>query len=495
MMKKHIMSVVRSVIFLTILACSLYFINSYLRPKYTLENSKWPTTSTYHQFYQMKENSVDVLFLGSSVVVNALSPQEVYNSTGIRSYNLGSEQQSILLSYYWLKEALHYQTPKAVVLDTRFLFDIHPQNPINTRESLTRKCIDPMKWSDVKREAVKAICETDPQQSEMSYYLTNLRFHTRWTELSEQDFVPDEYGISEMKGYSPIEEYGRDSYSAFEPGNDTETKMDTQPIMQDYMDRIVDICKENGIRLILISLPGNAMNDWYNNTLVSYAASKEVDYYNFCRKDLYEALGAELPRESTLVHANFWGAEKMSQYIGRMLRDTYGVQPAEDEQYESTRGYYEQLRKDCELAHVKDINEYLEQIKDDRYTVFIISTKDAAGGLTDETRERLADLGLRTELGSRGSYAAVIDPQTGIREEYNESRDVTLTGTIRDRTTYFSIKGSGYYGGSTSSLKVDGTEYSKSRTGLTFVVYDNVRRKVIDCVTFNTAVQSNTAVR
>ena len=116
-------------------------------------NSSWPTTSTYEQFYKMKRNSIDVLFLGSSVCVNAFSPQEMYNIYGIRSYNLGSEQQSMVLSYYWLKEALRFQKPKVVIIDTTLCYENF--NPrilplLNTGEGLIRKCLDPMRWSSVK---------------------------------------------------------------------------------------------------------------------------------------------------------------------------------------------------------------------------------------------------------------------------------------------------------------------------------------------------------
>ena len=200
-MRKHIIRIIEIVVFLSILVISLNFINECSMPKYTLKNNLWPTTSTYKQFYLMDKDSIDVLFLGSSVVVNSYSPQELYNTYGIRSYNLASDQQSIFLSYYWLKEALRFQAPKAVVLDTRFLFPDHFESPINTTEELTRKCLDPMKWSSVKREAVSDLCRLDSSQSELSYYLKNLRFHTRWTEMSEEDFVPSEYSYSELKGH------------------------------------------------------------------------------------------------------------------------------------------------------------------------------------------------------------------------------------------------------------------------------------------------------
>ena len=489
-MKKHVTNLLRSLVFLSILAFSLFVINRVLRPKYTLENSDWPTTSTYEQFYEMKENSIDVIFLGSSVMVNAVSPQEIYNTSGIRSYNLGSEQQSVFLSYYWLKEALRFQSPKVVVLDTRFVFELHPENPINTRETLQRKCLDPMRWSEVKREAVRDVCRIDTTQSEMSYYLTNIRYHGRWTELSEQDFIPEEYTAGELKGFSPLEEYGDDSYAAYVPGGGKDAR-DLQPVMREYLDKTVDLCREKGITLILLSLPGNAMSDRENNALTSYAESRGVDYYNFCEKTLYDALGAELPREKAVSHANLWGAIRVSDYLGALLREKYKVQSLQDAQYEETKDYYAQVIKDCELAHIKDFNQYLKELKDDRYTVFIASLKDTSTCLTEEMKENLAALGIKTDLTEKKqwSYAAVIDAETGVTEIYDEKLPAVLSGSVRGKKTFYELTGTGYYAGTGNSLVIDGKEYSKNKTGLTFVVYDNVRRKVIDRATFNTSTE------
>lgn len=82
---RHIKNIIRCAVFLSILVGSLLMINQVLAPKFILKNSIWPTTSSYRQFYKMERESIDVLFLGSSVAVNAFIPQEIYNEYGIRS--------------------------------------------------------------------------------------------------------------------------------------------------------------------------------------------------------------------------------------------------------------------------------------------------------------------------------------------------------------------------------------------------------------------------
>jgi hypothetical protein len=159
-----------------------------LQPTYDA-GADWPTTATFRDFYKLKENTVDVLFMGSSHAVRAFSPQELYNSYGLTSYNLAGDEQSILLSYFWLEEALRTQTPQVVVLDTGFLFNYLAEKPMSVGEASYRKALDSMRFSPVKMRAIQAVCQADPSQSLLSYYLPFIRYHDGWQELTGKDFT------------------------------------------------------------------------------------------------------------------------------------------------------------------------------------------------------------------------------------------------------------------------------------------------------------------
>lgn len=494
-MQGRIKDAAKSIIFLILLVIVLYNINQILQPKYIYKNSDWPTTSSFNQFYRMENDSIDVLFLGSSVCVNAFSPQEIYNSYGIRSYNLGSEQQSIFLSYFWLKEALRFQSPQVVVLDTKFLFNLRPESAINTAEGLTRKCLDPMKWSDVKVEAVNDLCAIDESQSKLSYYLTNIRFHSRWSSLAEYDIDMSEVQYAELKGYSAIAAYGAQSYKTFDL-EDPDKYKDFEPTMQEYLDRIVGICKENDIKLVLVSLPGNEMNDGIHNSLTKYASDNDVDYYNLCETGNYEAIGAVLPVENVIEHENLWGSIKMSKYIGNLLSKIYGVAAVRDAQWEETKGYYEHVIKNCELSHISDFVEYLKAVDDQNYSVFVSVYGDAVTGLTDELKEALKELGVKTDWSDkyRWSFYAVILPGEDVIEEASEDI-LTITGGFRDNRSIYTITSKGYYAGDLATITIDGIEYSKNGRGFNIVVYDNTIMDVIDSVRFDTGSTNVTAIR
>ncbi|MCD8220930.1 MAG: hypothetical protein LUD07_01830 [Clostridiales bacterium] len=60
----------------------------------------WNNYSTFQGFYKESENTIETVFLGPSSIVSAIIPAELYEDYGICSYNLGSEMQPMLASYY-----------------------------------------------------------------------------------------------------------------------------------------------------------------------------------------------------------------------------------------------------------------------------------------------------------------------------------------------------------------------------------------------------------
>ena len=70
----------------------------------------------YRDFFTQKED-FDVLFLGTSHVINAIYPMELWKDYGIVSYNFGGHGSQIATTYWTLKNALDYTNPKLVVMD------------------------------------------------------------------------------------------------------------------------------------------------------------------------------------------------------------------------------------------------------------------------------------------------------------------------------------------------------------------------------------------
>lgn len=85
----------------------------------------WKSSDTLTGFYQLEEDSIDTLIIGSSQVISGVSPMELYQNQGISAYSLGTERQPVLCSYTLLKEALDTQPNlKAVIFEVTELFNV-----------------------------------------------------------------------------------------------------------------------------------------------------------------------------------------------------------------------------------------------------------------------------------------------------------------------------------------------------------------------------------
>ena len=482
--------------FAALLFTCIFFVYQLIVPKFFYDND-WPTTSTYCGFYQLERHTADVLFFGSSHAASFFIPQELYNSYGITSYNLGCEQQNLVVSYYWLKEALRCQQPKAVILDCYMLFEYNAKEPLNTAESCTRKAMDFMKWSSVKKEAVKTICALDENQSLLSYYFPNLRYHTRWKGLFENDFLAGRRKThSELKGYAPLAGYCGDSgFVPFERP-DGETKTPMVPLMEAYLDKLRLLCEQNSISLILVKNPSTAQTAEKSAAIRDYADRHGLLFLDFNEKSLYEKTGYRFETDNhDGGHGNLWGARKVTNYLGHILKDRSLADSKASPQWEQTKAYYKGIQKDCCLTHISDLDTYLFQLKDSRYSIFIASKGDCTSFLKQSSAGLLARIGCRTNLFETpgSAFFAVISgsnitEQTGMEE-------LTTDGTLSDSSVTYEVLSAAGEGNEKSSIFIDAEERSKNCRGLNFVVYQNDTQRVIDSVCFDTGADTNPAVR
>jgi len=483
-MRIMILRIGKCALFLVLLLALLLSINGVMEPKYYSINSDWPSTATYNQFYRMEKNSIDVLFLGSSVCVNAFSPMQLYKQYQIRSYNLGSDQQSLFLSYYWLREALRYQSPEAVVVDARFCTTYHEDSVINTSEGLTRKCLDPMRFSPVKAEAVRELCRLDDAHSELSYYFTNFRFHAKWASLKEVDFYRGDLKYARLMGYAPGNGMERLEFGTFDPQDPQAETDKMHALSMEYLDRIAQLCREKGIEMILVNIAGNQMDDGINNVYTRFAQEHGIKHYNFCETSLYQAVGAQLPEESIIGHGNLKGAIKFTDFVGKLLVEEHGIRGVQDSQWENLLPFYESVIAQEELKLITELPEYLARIPED-CTLFISAKDEASSGMSPQIQQALDALGLKTvwdESMLRQGYIAVVSPD-GIVEG---AKGVQTHSSRFAENHQYTIISKGRRDGNVSSVVIDGQEYSQNRRGLNLVVYSHYYDEVIDKVTFDT---------
>ena len=290
-------------------------------PKYLTASKEGSLTKEYYR--SVAETNHDVIFIGDCEIFESFIPAILWEEYGISSYLRGGAQQLVWHSYYMLEDALRYETPKAVVFNVYSLKYGEPQ-----KEAYNRMALDGMEWSSVKADAIFA--SMTEEEDFPSYVLPFLRFHSRWSELTAEDFryafadkpLVSDSGYLMQTGILPA-----DTQAEFTP----ELLVDyTLPATaMDYLDKMRELCAERGIELILVKAPTNFWRyHWYDEwdqQIVDYAEQHDLAYYNLIPKS--EEIGLDMSTDTydAGAHLNVYGAEKLTRYFGKILRDGHAL--------------------------------------------------------------------------------------------------------------------------------------------------------------------------
>lgn len=484
-MIKHWKFAIQSCCYVLILLMITFGINYLFLPKKYF-NQVYTTTLTYKNFYQMENNTVDVLFAGSSHAANAFNPQVLYDEYGFRSYNLGCEQQNVLVSYYWIKEALRKQRPKVVVFDPFMMTIYNEDEALNTSEACTRMAMDSMNMSRVKWDAIKDISKIDSKQDFNSFIFTNKRFHTRWTNLGEEDFVFSmKNKTANLKGFCAITKMVENK--EFEPYASLETNNVAllQPIMEEYMDRIVEMCDENNIDLIFVKTPSKEWNVAKHNVVADYANKREIPFYDINVEEYYNKCGIEFEEDmGDEGHVNILGAEKITRCVGEWLSVGFDLESVIDTQWENSRKWYQAELYNMSIPYIDNFDEYISALVDKDYLIFVSVQYGIDGFKEGKMIEEMGRLGLDLNIPSFGSYCALVDSGNVIIE--NSSEDViSEVGNLQGGDIQYNLVSTNYINGGDTAITINGKNYSLKHNGINVVVFDKLTNKVVDAITYN----------
>ncbi len=108
-------------------------------------------------------------------------PVTMWENYGISSYIRGSAEQLIWQSYYLLEDTLKYEKPQVVIVNVLAMTQRDAKS-----EAYNRMTLDGMKLSKYKIASIRESMTEDENMA--SYIFPLLRYHSRWSELSSEDF-------------------------------------------------------------------------------------------------------------------------------------------------------------------------------------------------------------------------------------------------------------------------------------------------------------------
>lgn len=247
-------------------------------------------------FYAEPQNSLDLVFVGSSQLFSTINPTVLWQEQGITSYVLGGNEQPFSISYYYIMEALKYQKPKAIVLEVTFCN--WGEMP---REGVVRINFDDLRWGKAKIQGIM----NNVAPKDWEYYFFELsKYHSRWDQLTAEDFMlktvyckqnPDKGWSPYEKSNDPAKTYGEHIPPAILDCRDT-TALNEEALT--WLAKMIELCEKENVRLILLKTPNNGKiiqpvpageaeqafeyidGMAYYNALVEYAAQAGIEFLN-----------------------------------------------------------------------------------------------------------------------------------------------------------------------------------------------------------------------
>ena len=317
---------IKVVTFVVIFAAISFVLTSIFTPKDITDNYR--STSTIVNFYQEPKDSLDVLFIGTSAVAHGVSPMEIWQEYGIPSYSLAIEQQAPITSYYLLKEALKYQNLKIVVLGSSYFFE---NINYDDRAHVLRKTLDYMPLSPLKIQEIAEIVANSEKQTFLNYLFPLSNYHTRWESLNASDFrkVTEEYSY---KGADVCYEVVPCEFPVnfMQPGDNEIIELNE--IGRSYLERIIQLCKDQNTELVLIAMPRPSWSYEKNHSISEIATQFHIPFIDYNLAENREAISFDEQIDYyDSGHLNAYGAEKISAHLGSFLIDTFDLDDRRDD--------------------------------------------------------------------------------------------------------------------------------------------------------------------
>ena len=312
-MRNVIKKVIAILISIVVLFISINYLGILLRPI----DTDGPTQAI-ENFHNMPKNSIEVIGYGSSHMWKTLNPIIMYEKYGIGAYNYGCNWQRLNTTLLFLEESLLFQSPKIVIVETYGINKIHKDVDVNGEIYYTRA----IKNFDGKRRYLKQVFGNDWEKY-FSYYFPLYIFHDNWVNLKKANFASIDYSWKYKKYMGgtftdAIKEITIGKYTA-----NTQKEINEDSIK--ILDRIMQLSKEHNFKVIFITVPYGTNETFdYSDAMTKYANDNGAIYIDLFKKIDELKLDGKTDFQD-LGHVNITGANKISNYLGKFIKDNYDV--------------------------------------------------------------------------------------------------------------------------------------------------------------------------
>ncbi|MDR1559925.1 MAG: hypothetical protein LBS84_09570 [Clostridiales bacterium] len=286
-------------------------------------------------FYALQENSLDMLFIGSSHSYCTFAPALIDWALGTESFQFGMPLQHPDSTYFTLKEALKTQSPSAVIMEL-YWGVLNQDFEIKQADTLFQAFDD----DDFKRAYIEEIF---PWNEKIKYSFPFIRYQQDFLTYENKrltDYLESRFGLIPRKetqtgeerydyrGFMycdyviPESKFGpRNQYSKFDG-----QKWEFSDVQRGYIEKIIDLCHSNGIRLVFATAPVAPVSmekiqnyGAVHSAISEFAQRNKIPYLDFNTENQARDLFANKHFRDD-AHLNYSGVEIADAYFAGWLK-------------------------------------------------------------------------------------------------------------------------------------------------------------------------------
>ena len=309
----------------------------------------------------LDENShVNVFFFGSSHVNNGISPMLLWKHFGIVSYNFARPAQAIPTDYYSMILATEKSKPDLIVIDTVMI----SKNDMNR----DRDFLDVGEYSipfcyeaPNSINKIKLVNEYSPLEDRFHILFPFSNYHYSWSDATKDSFWKDDIDCSFGYNMTFTTDVTATPYKDVAEWNPENINIPDN-VNVDYLEKLIGYCKEQNIKVLLITLPYGATED--QQALINYsnviAEKNDIPYYNMNCSEVVNDKTDYV--ESFKEHLNALGAYRATIDLGNYITRNYSFEAdnnyIQTEYMNSAYERYEQKQIEI-LLSLSDLTSYL----------------------------------------------------------------------------------------------------------------------------------------
>ena len=308
---------IRGIVFLLIFGYLLMHFSYMKRPDLT------HTRNNISGFYNEPENTLDLVFIGTSGTMSAFAPMQAWISCGYTSYNFATNEMSVEAQNFAIGEVLKTQTPKAIVIDVRPYIrkDSLKRSAAEGNDSSIRYNTDGYRYS---WDRFRLIWDNIPHTYDsLSYYFDIIKYHgNKWTPKNwDCAYHMSLHGFNQMG-------WGNEIYDPYV----AEEAVPLDADLDAALDELIETCKNvpEPTQILFIYYPyGLAQSDDRSMERVAYIQQRvEAEGLEFLNcEENFDEYGFDPGRDWwNNGHWNIFGAEKITNILAPYFRDKYGLE-------------------------------------------------------------------------------------------------------------------------------------------------------------------------